>query len=316
MKTNREDFLRKNVIVCLLAFISCALWGSAFPCVKIGYRLFDISSDDTASQILFAGIRFTIAGIMVIAYSSISAKKLLVPSKSEIPKVTALSFFQTILQYILFYIGLAHTSGVKASVIIGSNVFVAVVVSCLIFRLEKLTGRKIAGCLAGFAGIVIINLPKGGFDMNFRLNGEGFMFLSTFSYSFSSVLMKKYSVSCNPIMMSGWQFLIGGIVMSATGLAAGGSSTVPSVAALIMLIYLAFISAAAYSLWATLLKYNPVSKVAVYGFINPVIGVFLSALILKEGDELGIKALISLVLICTGIYIVNVKTDKTKGERE
>ena len=52
--------------VCLLATVCCALWGSAFPCIKIGYRLFQIPAEAVNTQILFAGIRFTLAGILVI----------------------------------------------------------------------------------------------------------------------------------------------------------------------------------------------------------------------------------------------------------
>ena len=68
----------------------------------------------------------------------------------------------------------------------------------------------------------------------------------------------------------------------------------------------ACISAVAYSIWGILLKYNPVSKVAIFGFTNPVFGVLLSAWWLREGSkELGINALIALVLVCIGISIVN-----------
>ena len=73
-----------------------------------------------------------------------------------------------------------------------------------------------------------------------------------------------------------------------------------------MLVYLAVVSAVAYSLWGILLKYNPVSKVAVFGFMNPVFGVMLSALLLKEkGQAFSLAGLTSLVLVCIGIYIVN-----------
>ena len=82
---------------------------------------------------------------------------------------------------------------------------------------------------------------------------------------------------------------------------------------LLMLGYLAFISAMAYSLWAMLLKYNPVSKITVYGFMNPVFGVILSAFILGEAEQaFGIKSLGALILVCIGIYIVNgTKKEKT-----
>ena len=307
MQKNKENLLTHSVVVCLLAFVCCFLWGSAFPCVKIGYRISDISSDDTVSQILYAGMRFTLAGIMVIIYSSIANKKFISPKgKNESLQVMKLSFFQTIMQYFFFYIGLANTSGVKSSIIIGSNVFVSIVVSSLIFRLEKITLNKALGCIIGFAGILVINLSGGNLGTGLKLTGEGFIFISTFSYAFSSVLMKKYSKTTNPVMLSGWQFLFGGIVMTAFGLASGGEVQINSPSSVAMIGYLAFISAAAYTLWATLLKYNPVSKVSVYGFMNPVIGVILSSVLLKEDKQPSlVTAIIALALVCVGIYVVN-----------
>ena len=59
----REAVLQKGVVVMLLALVCAMLWGSAFPCIKIGYGLFRVASGDAAGQILFAGIRFTLAGI-------------------------------------------------------------------------------------------------------------------------------------------------------------------------------------------------------------------------------------------------------------
>ena len=67
----------------------------------------------------------------------------------ELPKVAALSLAQTIIQYLFFYIGLANTSGVKSSVIEGMSVFVCILISSLVFRLEKLTKFKIIGCVLG-----------------------------------------------------------------------------------------------------------------------------------------------------------------------
>ena len=108
------------------------LWGSAFACIKIGYKLFNIESKDTMSQILFAGNRFILAGIMVIVTFSIINKKIIKPAQPE--RIATLSLFQTVLQYVPFYVGLAHTTGVKSSIINGLGVFFTVLVSCLLFR--------------------------------------------------------------------------------------------------------------------------------------------------------------------------------------
>ena len=235
-------------------------------------------------------------------------KKPMIPKLREVPKVISLSLFQTILQYLFFYIGLANTSGVKSSVIEGMSVFVCILISSLIFRLEKLTWLKITGCVLGTAGIIVINLDSSLLS-GFNLTGDGFILISTVAYALSSVLIKRFSADTDTMMLSGWQFLFGGAVMTVIGLIAGGSLGIAGSPALatLMLLYLAFISACAYSIWSTLLKYNPVSKVAIFGFTNPVFGVLLSAWWLREGSkELGINALIALVLVCIGISIVNI----------
>ena len=116
--------------------------------------------------------------------------------------------------------------------------------------------------------------------------------------------------SAFPFIKLGYQVLIGGIFMSAVGFVAGGRLTVFTAKGGIILLYLAFISAMAYSLWATLLAYNPISKVAVMGFLNPVFGVILSAIILKEGNVVNFRSIIALVLVCIGICVVYRKKEQ------
>ena len=134
----KETTMRKTWVVCLLAMVCCALWGSAFPCIKVGYRLFQIDSADTATQILFAGCRFTIAGIMVILFGSILQGRFLKAGKGDLPRIGKICLLQTVVQYFFFYVGLAHTTGVKGSIVEASNVFLAILVSSLIFHQEKL----------------------------------------------------------------------------------------------------------------------------------------------------------------------------------
>lgn len=308
----KKNRMQSTFVVWLGALICCALWGSAFPCIKIGYQMFEIPQDAVAMQILFAGLRFTLAGILVILIGSVLSGNLLKINRQNALKILKLSLLQTVLQYLFFYIGLANTTGVKASIIEGVNVFIAIFVASLIFRQEKLTMGKLAGCLIGFAGVVLVNLNGNGLDMSFHLNGEGFIFLSTVAYAFSSVYLKRYSKTENPVLLSGWQFVAGGLVMTIMGLLIGGKITKVTAAGIAMLFYLACISAVAYSLWGILLKYNPVSRVAVFGFMNPVFGVILSAFLLGEREQAsGIKSIIALILVSIGIYI----TAKVKEEK-
>ena len=309
---NRENRLQKSFTVCILALLCCFLWGSAFPCIKIGYKLFSVGAEDTWSQILFAGVRFTLAGILVIVLGSIVQKKRLAPKKSSWGMVFRISMCQTIVQYFFFYVGLAHTTGVKGSIIEGAHVFMAILIAVFLYHQEKLSVMKAVGCMIGFSGVVLVNL-SGGEDLSggFALNGEGFLLIACISYAFSSVLVKIYSEFENPVVLSGYQFLLGGLIMTAVSAAAGGRLHMAGPAAAGLILYMAFISAAAYSVWSILLKYNPVSKVTVFGFMTPVFGVFLSALFLGEANQIPWgQSIASLVLVCAGIYIVN------RGERE
>ena len=310
----KTDFLQKTWVVCVLALVCTFLWGSASPCIKLGYAYFQIPSSETWTQVLFAGTRFILAGVLTILIGSALNRKMLVPTKSSLPSIAKLALFQTILQYIFFYIGLAHNSGVKASLINGSNTFFVILLASLLFQQEKLNFKKVAGCVIGFAGVIVVSINGKSIDMDLSLMGDGSLFLCAISYAVSSCLMKNYSKKDNPVMLSGYQFIFGGIVMVILGLIMGGRISHVSVSAILMLFYLACISAVAYSLWGILLKHNPVSKVAIFGFTNPVFGVLLSAWWLGEGSkELGINALVALVLVCIGICIVNY-TGKVKSE--
>ena len=309
-----KSLLEKPTMVVIVAVLCCLLWGSAFPCIKLGYQLFDIPSGDSSSQILFAGIRFTLAGILVILAGSMMQGKLLKPSKSAIPKVFKLCMFQTVLQYIFFYIGLAHITGVKGSIVNAVNVFFTILVSCLLFRLEKLDRQKLIGCIIGFAGVIIVNLG-GEFDMSFTFLGDGFLMISAFAYALSSVLIKIYGKDENPVMLSGYQFAAGGLIMILAGLAMGGRLNAVTFQGMLLLLYMAFISAGAYTLWSLLLKYNPVSKVAVFGFCTPIFGVILSAVILGESTSFQLKTLVALMFVCVGIIIVNYKKKQENFSR-
>ena len=194
-----KNIFQSNTVMVITAIFCNFLWGSAFPAVKTGYRLFDVAEGDAAAQILFGGIRFVLAGILVIIIGSLTAGHFLAPNRAALPKIFSLCIFQTVLQYVFFNIGLAHTSGVKSSIIEATSVFMAILISSVFFRMERFTSKKLFGCLLGFFGVVLVNLAGSSMDISFKLNGEGFILISTVSYAFSTVMMKKYEASCTSV---------------------------------------------------------------------------------------------------------------------
>lgn len=301
----RKETFSRTWFVILACFAACTLWGSAFPCIKTGYRMFDIGPDDFASQILFAGIRFFAAGLMVIAYASAFERKIIFPSGPAWKKVIVLSFLQTSLQYALFYTGLANTGAVNGSIISGSGGFFTMIVGALFMSSDRMTLRKTLGCILGFGGILIMNITP-DFTLEVNPAGDGLLILSSVSSAFSSLMMKIYAKGENPVMLSGYQFAAGGLVLVLTGVCLGGRLDSAGPKGIILLLYMAFISSAAYTIWSVLLKYNDISKIAVFKFIIPVMGVILSAVFLPDAD-IDASCMVALALVVAGIFTVNGK---------
>lgn len=309
----KKNTLTKTGIVALLACVCCILWGSAIPVIKTGYRLMEVDAADTTSQIVFAGVRFTLAGLLVLIFASIREKKVLIPDRTILKYAVPVCLAQTVGQYFFFYIGVAHTSGVKGGIITGLSNFIAILMSCLIVRNERMTGRKMAGCVLGFAGVVVINLMGKSLDMGFTLTGEGFILISQVAYGISTILINIYSKKVSPVVLSGTQFTMGGIVLTLIGVGMGGHLGNVTAVGVVIIFYLAMVSAVAYTLWSVLLAWNDVSKVAIFGFVNPLCSVILSALILGEVKQaFNTGSLAALLLVCAGIYIVNCRGTNKK----
>lgn len=299
----KESIFTKPIVLIFGALLCCALWGSATPAIKTASALL-IPKSSVPSTILFAGIRFTMAGIITVLIYSIARKKFLYPKKENIPRVLTVSAFQTVIQYIFFYVGLTYTTGVKGTIASGSSAFFCVLIASLIFRQEKLTPKKIIACILGFAGIVIINLN--GFELTMNFLGDGFVILSTVAYAFSSVFMKRFSKHEDPVVISGYQFIIGGAFMTLLGILLGGKISFESGRGVAILVYLAFLSAVAYALWGMLLKHNPVSKVSVFTFTTPIFGTLLSLLLLPEASGVeAVNLVVTLLLVSLGIFLLN-----------
>lgn len=296
--------IQKPAVVCALALLCCALWGSAFPCIKLGYAWLDIKG--TGSQILFAGYRFFLSGILTFVIGCAVERKLLTMKRSSIWHIFRQGLLQTTVQYVCFYIGLAYATGAKSSIINASQGFVAIIASHFMLKSEKMTWKKTVGCILGLAGVVAVNLSPGAWGSGFSMKGEGMILICTIVYGISMVLLKIISDEESPMTITAYQTLMGGALLILIGVVMGGhvgGFTAKSVA---LLIYMALLSTAAFSIWTILMKYNPVGKVAVFTFTIPIFGVALSGLLLGE-QVLEIKNLIALVLVSAGIIIVNRK---------
>lgn len=281
------------------AIICNILWGSAYPAIKNGYILFGIT-EGLSAKILFAGIRFASAGLMVLILKVCTDRKF--PKLNKPKNIIGITVIYTILQYMFFYIGLSNTTGTNGSIINSTSVFFAVIIAHFIYKNDKLNLRKIIGVIIGFGGVLIVTI-RGG-SAGFSLEGEGFIMIAALCFVIGNILIKNASNEEDAALLTGWNLFLGGMVLILIGIVGGGRFEKVTLNGCLVLIYLAFLSAAAYTLWSLVLEYNPVGKMSIYNFIIPVSGTILSAIFLKE-NIFDFKYLISLIMVCAGIIIVN-----------
>ena len=269
----------------LPAVLCTALWGSAAPCVKRGYELFAVSADAPFSQLVFAGWRFALAGILVLLVTQLKGHRI-VPKRDEIKPILAISLFQSMLQYVCYYIGLSGTTGTKGSVLSGTQTFFALLLAHCLLPNDKLNRRKTLGCICGFAGVLALGL--GGLN-GFNLTGDGLVLLSAVSAGAGALVSRIYTPGRDPMLLTGWQLLIGGCFL--------------------LLGYMIVLSAAAFTIWTALLGKFPVGKVSLFGFLIPVCGTLFSALVLGE-NIFTARNLAALVLGSGGIAVANSASTK------
>ncbi len=197
-------------VMVVTAIFCCVLWGSASPAIKIAYDLFGIEASDTASRLVLAGARFMLAGVMTIVFGSLLAKKVLIPKKSSMKYILVLALFQTIGQYYFFFMALANTSGVRGSIINASGNFLAPLFAMFIFFIEKPSVKKIIGCVTGFVGIIFFFGGISALSGTMTLSGEGAMLFAALFYALSGCCIKIFSQHENPVVLSGYQFALGG----------------------------------------------------------------------------------------------------------
>lgn len=306
-----EKIFTKKLNVFLISIFCMLLWGSAFPVLKISYAKLMIDSNDIYSKLYFAGIRFFGASILVFLIAKFILKLKIDINKNNIKNIAILGLFQTTFQYFFFYIGLANTSGIKSAILQASSSFFVVLAAHFVYKDDKITRKKVLSLVLGFSGILIINISK-GFDFNFKLIGEGFLLLAALTSTFSTLFVKRISKKTNPAILTGGQMFIGSTLLLIIGKIGMGNNVLNfDYFTIVLLIYSSFLSATAFVLWYTLLKYNKAGEISIYRLFIPIFGSMLSATFIP-GEVFTLKLLLGLALVVLGMFVLNSKFELNK----
>lgn len=299
-----KKFLTTKWIVVTVAIFCSILWGSAFPVLKVSYEELQMATDDTSAKIVFAGMRFLLAGLMLLFGLLIINRKALLVTKKQIPVLILFGIVQTSLQYFFFYNGLAKTSGMQGAILSASGTFFTVFLAHYFYVNDKMNWQKVVGLVAGFGGIILANWGH-GFGLGFHLTGEGYMVLAALTGAIGTIMAKEMAIGIHPFALTGWQLTIGAVIMLMIGypqLQPGAITYSPLGFGLF--IYSAVLSAVAFALWYSILKYNKAGEISIYKFATPVSGTILSALFIPS-EQLTVFVIGALLLVVIGFVAIN-----------
>lgn len=300
--TENTPLFQRPLWVTVFALTAAIAWGWAFPIVKIGFSAFGITPEMTGSKMLYAGIRFASAGLIVLTIARRSGHSFRVRAKSDWWFILAFALMNTTLHYFFFYIGMSHSMGSRAAILNSMSTFLMVLLACLCFKSDRMTLRKLLGCVIGFGGIMALNL--GGADSGrFTWLGDGMIIINTIVIALAGLMVRGLSRRINIFVGTGFSLTIGGLLLVIPGLLIGGTLPVVNAKGIICLLLLISISATGFALYNKLLSCNPIGKVAIYNSLIPIVGSVTSCICL--GETFYAKYALAGILAALGIYIIN-----------
>ena len=283
-------------------------WGATYTAIRLGVHFVPAPA--------LAGIRLLIGSILVLGFMALRGKRLL-GSMREMRRLFILGvlmlFFGNVgLVWAEFYL----PSGLAALLVAIIPVYVAVI-EWLMPHGERLRSRGEIGLVLGFIGLVVLAFPsaRSGFRGDWhQLVAIVVLLLGALSFSIGSVWSRGTRFSLDPFVCAGWEMLAAAlcdlVVATVRNDWATASWNHESVSAIAFLVV--FGSLAGFSSYTWLLQNVPVSKVATYAYVNPMVAVVLGAIVL--GERLHGNEWIGMVTILLAVFLVT--SSKMQPEHE
>ncbi len=233
--------------------------------------------------------------------------------------ILLIAAIQIFTQYALFYSGLNLVPGALGAMIIGSSPLFVAIVAHFAFHNDKMTWLKTFSILIGVAGIAIITLGRTKVEMKGDLEflGIGLLLINNLVSGYSNVLIAKSSARISPVVLSSTSLMIGGLMLFLVSIPVEGIHHGPFPPTYFYaLAWLSLLSAAAITIWYSLLK-RPNVKVSllnVWKFLIPVSGAVLSWMIL-ENEHPDFISVLGMAVIALSLITLSLSNRKKRNQK-
>ena len=277
------------------AFI-CTLFGSNAVAIKITFEGLGVFTT--------AGMRFGMASLAISLWAIATQKPLKINKKQFYQMlIIGIIFF---VQLSLFYFGISKTNASRSTLFVNLQPFFLLVLAHYFISGDQISKRKVLGILVGFTGVAFVFLEKKGVASDFQ-TGDLIVLSAAFIWACNGVYTKKiianfepFHIVLYPMMIATPLFFLEALVWDGNMISEINSRVILS------LLYQAVVSGSfGFVAWIVLLKKYGAVSLHSFIFIMPIAGVLLGGLIL--GEPITTKIILALLLIVSGIFIVNLK---------
>lgn len=290
-----KDRSASAAAICIALGLVYVIWGSTYLAIAIAVQ--------TLPPLFSAGLRFCIAGLVLLAW--VAARRGVHVGRKELNGAL-------IVGLLLLVGGNGFVVLAERTVPSGLTALIIASVPLWIVLLRRLAGDRIhpstfAGVVVGFGGVAFLVVPRGSSG---EVDGAGLVMLlvATTSWAFGTFFASRLRMPSDGLLSAALQQLAGGFVLVLAGAAIGELGSLDaarySTSSLLAMAYLVvFGSLVAFTAYSWLLQHAPVSLVATYAYVNPVVAVLLGALVLAEPITPSILAGAAIIVVAVAFIV-------------
>ena len=278
------------------AVAACLLWASAFPVVKIGLA--------HMRPLTFAGFRFMLAGCLVLPFCA-RPKAVRFAFRRHWRVILKVSFLQTVLLYGTFFLGMSLVRGAQGAIVCGASPLASALLAHFLMKDDRMTLGKAATIALGMVGVVTIAVAsKPWSPAGLReFGGLGLLTVGVCSSALSGVGVARNRGKINAPLLAGLQMFLGGAVLLAVATFVEGlPRTAPPAPFFAALAWLAFVSAAGFSIWFYWLGRVKVSQLNMWKFLLPVFGC-IGSWVLLTGESPDAPSVAGMVCVAAAVLL-------------
>ena len=285
-----RNFLSTPESIVAAFVVLATLWGTSFVAIEVGLHYFP--------PLLFAGVRYAVAGAIVLGYAAVAADRWLPRDRDEWLGVAVAGTFVIAAYHGFLYLGEVRISGAVAAVVVSLAPVLTAVFAAALLPNERLGPVEIGGFALGIVGVVVIADPTAAGLGSAAVVGVALAFVATVAFSLGAVLLRPLRTDLPVAALQGWAMVIGAgqLLVAAVAIGESPAAIVWNQTAIASLAYLTLLSGVvAFLLYFALLDAVGPSQLHLVGYAEPVVAAVGSWALL--GHLVDAEALIGFVAI-------------------